>query len=106
MRLKLLIPKTLQNSYEDVICRHGCPRRIVLDGGDENLNLTKDLLEHYKIHRTIISVYHPQVNGLVEHGHDAIVNSLAKYCSKNSQEWDRFLLLALCADRISIWQST
>ena len=35
--------------YEDVVCRHGCPQRIVLDRGSENLSLTKDLLEHYKI---------------------------------------------------------
>ncbi len=27
-------------TYENVICRHGCPRWIVLDRGSENLNLT------------------------------------------------------------------
>ena len=32
--------------YENVICRHDCPRRIVLDRESQNLNLTKDLLEH------------------------------------------------------------
>src|SRR6266516_4537977 len=63
--------------YEDVICRHGCPLRIVMDGGSENLSLTRDLLEHYRIQQTIISPYHPQANGLVERGHDSIVNSLA-----------------------------
>ena len=92
--------------YEDVICRHGCPQRIVLDGGSENLNLTKDLLEHYKITRTVISAYHPQANGLVERGHDAIVNSLAKYCSKNPEEWVKYLPLALWADRVSVRRST
>ena len=35
--------------YEDIICQHGCPQRIVLDDGRENLSLTKDLLEHYHI---------------------------------------------------------
>ena len=35
--------------YEDIICRHGCPRRIVMDGGSENMSLTKDLLEYYRI---------------------------------------------------------
>ena len=33
--------------YEDVICRHGCPRRIVLDGGRENMGKTKELLLDY-----------------------------------------------------------
>ena len=54
--------------YEDIICRHGCPHRIILDRESENLNLTKDLLEHYRIQRTIVSAYHPQANDLVECG--------------------------------------
>src|SRR5205814_9949877 len=64
--------------YEEVVCRHGCPRRIVLDGERENLDLTKDLLQHYRIKGTTISVFHPQANGLVERGHGPIVNSIAK----------------------------
>ena len=92
--------------YEDVICRHGCPQRVVLDRGSENLNLTKDLLEHYKIKRTVVSVYHPQANGLVERGHDSIVNSLFKYCSKTPTDWVKYLPLALWVDRISVRRST
>ena len=81
-------------------------RRIVLDRGSENLNLTKDLLEHYKIKRMVVSAYHPQANGLVERGHDSIVNSLAKYCSKKPEEWVKYLPLALWADRVSVRRST
>jgi hypothetical protein len=92
--------------YEDVVCRHGCPRRIVLDGGMENLDLTKALLEHYKIQNTVISGYHPQANGLVEWGHVPIVHSLAKYCGDSPQTWPQYLSLALWADRISVHRST
>lgn len=42
--------------YKDVICRHGCLRRIILDRGSENLNPTKDLLEHYRIDRSHLSI--------------------------------------------------
>jgi hypothetical protein len=35
--------------FEDVICRHGCPRRVVMDGGGENKKVTKALLKHYRI---------------------------------------------------------
>jgi hypothetical protein len=91
--------------FEEVICRHGCPRRIVMDRGTENLNLTKDLLEHYRVQQTLVSAYHPQANGLVERGHDALVNSLSKY-SKRSTEWRQYLPLALWADRISVRRST
>lgn len=89
-------------TYKNAICRHGCPRRIILDRGSENLNLTKDLLEHYKINLTVVSSYHPQVNDLVERGHDSIVNFLSKYCSKKSEEWIKYLPLALYADRVSV----
>jgi hypothetical protein len=92
--------------YEDVICRHGCPRHIVLDGGRENLDLTKDLIDRYHIKGTVVSAFHPQANGLVERGHDPIVNSLAKYCHDTPTDWVKFLPLALWADRISVRRST
>src|SRR5437762_10437045 len=76
-----------------------------MDHGTENLDLLKDLLEHYRIQQTLISAYHPQTNGLVECGHDSLVNSLAKY-SKRSYEWKQYLPLALWADRVSVWRST
>ena len=92
--------------YEEVVCRHGCPRRIVLDGGKENLDLTRDLLEHYRIQNTVISAYHPQTAGLIERGHSPIVNSLAKYGQNPPSNWPRHLSLALWADRISVRRST
>src|SRR4030095_9040159 len=92
--------------YEDVICRHGCPLKAVTDGGGENKKIAKALLENYKVHRIVVSAYHPQANGLVERGHDAIVNSLSKYCSQNPGKWVEYLPLALWADRISVRRST
>ena len=92
--------------YEDVLCRHGCPIQIIMDGGRENMDLTRDLIDQYHIKGTVVSAFHPQANGLVERGHDAIVNSLAKYCSDQPQEWVKHLPLALWADCISIRRST
>jgi hypothetical protein len=92
--------------YEDIICRHGLPQRIVMDGGSENLGLTKTLLERYRIKNVHISAYHPQSNGLVERGHGPVVNALAKYAHDEQVNWPRYLSLALWADRISIRRST
>ena len=64
---------------EEVVCRHGAPRRIVLDEGSENMDLTQDLIQRYGIKGTVIASYHPQANGLVERGHQGIINALAKY---------------------------
>ena len=92
--------------YEDIICWHGCPQWVVLDQGSENLNMTKDLLEYYKIKRTVVSAFHLQANGLVERGHNSIVNSLSKYCSKHTIDWMKVLPFALWTDRISVLRST
>jgi len=78
--------------YEEVICRHGCPKRIVMDRGTENLHLTRALLKKHRVRQVIVSAYHPQANGLVERGHDAIVNALAKY---DKAHWSRYLSLML-----------
>ena len=37
--------------YEDVIVRHGCPKKIVVDGGSENKGLAAELLKRYKVKR-------------------------------------------------------
>ena len=92
--------------YEDVICRHGCPGRIIVDGGSENKKVAEALLANYGVQRTVVSAYHPQTNGLVERGHDAVVNSLSKYCSKEPEKWPQYLPLVLWADRISVRRTT
>lgn len=83
--------------YEEIICRHGLPRSIVMDNGAENLDLTKSLLKHYGVKNIAISTYHPQSNGLVERGHASIVNALAKYGHSHGSrgDWVRHLPLAL-----------
>jgi hypothetical protein len=48
-----------------------------MNGGSENLDLTKTLLKRYRIKNVHISVYHPQSNGLVEQGHGSVINALA-----------------------------
>ena len=77
-----------------------------MDGSSENLDLTAALIEHYKIHGIVISPYHPQMNGLVKHSHELIVNALAKYSKQNSGDWVDHLPLALWADRVSVRRST
>ena len=92
--------------FEEVMCRHRTPRRIVMDGRSQNMADTEILLEALRVQKVLASPYHPQTNGLVERSHDAIVASIGKYCHVNRKEWPSVLHLAMWADRISVHRST
>ena len=91
---------------EEVISRHGCPVKIVVDGGAENKKFVTDLMEAMRVKRVEISAYHPQSNGLVERGHGPIVNTLSKLSKERKKEWSQYLPFALWADRVAIRRST
>ena len=92
--------------YEDIICRHGCFQRLVLDGGPENKNLVEELARRYRIKRVVTSPYHPQANGMVERGHQPIVDGLAKMTEGGFSNWVRNLHAVLWADRTTVRMST
>ena len=64
--------------YEVWMVCFRCPLLIVNDGGPENQAPAKELLERFKVRNVQVVAYHPQLNGLVERGHQNIVDALAK----------------------------
>ena len=64
--------------WEDVICRHGCFGKLVIDGHSENKEALAELTRRYGIKRVVVSTYHPQANGLIERGPKPIVDALSK----------------------------
>lgn len=71
--------------YEDVICRYGICRYLVNDGGPKNRLWTEILMETYGIQNVRISAYYPQANGMVERGHQPVVDALSKLESNTSR---------------------
>lgn len=92
--------------YEDIICRHGLFRKMVVDGGPENKDMTEALANRYNIRRVVTSAYHPQANGLVERGHAPVVNALSKMTGGGLVGWVRHLPTVLWADRTTVKRST
>ena len=88
-------PAVAKFMWEDIICRHGCFGRLVIDGGRENLGVAEALAARYGIKRVVTSAYHPQANGMVERGHRPIVDALSKMPGK----WVENLHAVLWADR-------
>ena len=92
--------------WEDVICRHGCFGRLVIDGGPENKGYVTAFAEKYGIERVQVSAYHPAANGMVERGHKPIVDALAELTDGGLGNWVRNLPSVLFADRTSVHQPT
>jgi hypothetical protein len=53
--------------YEDIICRHGCPHKILTDRGSHfNNQMVRELMEKFRVKHGFSTPYHPKTNGLVE----------------------------------------
>ena len=86
--------------YEEIICRHGCPKTLLSDQGTPFCNeLVDSLCNLMNIKHQLSSAYHPQTNGLTEHFNKTLCITLAKYVSDYGDTWDTFVDAALFAYR-------
>ena len=70
--------KTIAAFIYEWFCRFGVPERVVFDGGGENKGVARELMQRYNTCNVPIAAYHPQSNGLIERGHQPIIDALAK----------------------------
>ena len=87
--------------YEEIICRHGCPSRILTDRGSHfNNRMINGLMERFTIKHLLSSSYHPQTNGLVERFNRTLCEALTKLIT-HSNDWDKYIAPVLFAYRSS-----
>ena len=87
--------------YEDIICRHGCPSKILSDRGSHfNNHVIAKLMEKFEIKHLFSTPYHPQTNGLVERFNRTLCESLAKLAEKENK-WNEKITPVLFAYRTS-----
>src|SRR6266498_4642548 len=92
--------------YEDIICRHGCSRKIISDRETYfNNQIIEKLLEQFKIRHNLSTPYHPKTNGLVERFNKTLCESLAKL-NEERENWDEYISPTLFAYRTKINKST
>lgn len=92
--------------WEDVICRHGCFGKLIIDGGSKNKEAIAELIRRYEIKKVVVSTYHPQANCMIERGHKPIVDTLSKLSDGGSANWVRYLPTVLWANRSTVRTST
>ena len=92
--------------YEDIICRHGCPKIILSDRGSHFVAKIIHLLcDKFRIKHQLSTPYHPQTNGAVERFNRTLCESLAKIAEKDNQ-WDIHIPAALFAYRTNKHNTT
>ncbi|GES74949.1 DDE-type integrase/transposase/recombinase [Rhizophagus clarus] len=86
--------------YEDIICRHGCPKEIITDRGTHFVNeMLVSLCDNLGVKHRLSTAYHSQTNGLVEHFNRTLCEAIAKYANANKDDWDLYLSSVLFAYR-------
>jgi hypothetical protein len=91
--------------YEDIICRHGCPQKILSDRGTHfNNKMIEELMNKFEIKHRFSTSYHPKTNGLVERFNKTLCESLAKLGGNNN--WDDKIAPVLFAYRNKKQEST
>jgi len=92
--------------YEEIICRHGCPQRILSDRGSHfNNQLVRELVNKFQIKHGFSTPYHPKTNGLVERFNKTLCEAMAKL-TLHGQNWDKFIPSILFAYRTKKQEST
>ena len=86
--------------WEEIICKHGCPRELLSDRGAAFLSkMVESLLLITGVTHKLSSAYHPQTNGLTERFNKTLCESLAKTVAKYDKQWDLFIHSSLFAYR-------
>lgn len=104
--LRKATSKAIVKFLFSVMCRFGCILHLVTDGGSEFRGALTALAEEYKVPIVKISAYSPQANGMVEHGHDAYLNSIWRSLKGFTHEWPLYFKPALLADRVTAKRTT
>ena len=78
--------------FDNIICRHSVPRRVLSDRGTNFLSkLFVRLNERLGTKKIFTSSYHPQTDGSAERIIQFISCSLAAYINEDQSDWDLFL---------------
>jgi transposase InsO family protein len=86
--------------YDEIICRHGCPKEILSDRGTVFLSqVVANLVNIMGAHHRLASAYHPQSNGLTERFNQTLCRALDKCMSETKYDWDVLIPPALFAYR-------
>ena len=96
-----------QALFDEIICRHGCPEKILSDQGQQFVgDVMKELCIKLGIKKIQTSPYHPQTNAHVERFNRYLVTAMRMYVNSTLKNWDEQLSAIAFAYRTGYNAST
>ena len=78
--------------YERIVCRHGCPVRLLSDRGPQFAGLlVRRICAEFGVEKIFSSAYYPQGDGFAERMMRTMNDSLSVLVKKSVRRWDTFL---------------
>jgi hypothetical protein len=88
--------------WEDVICKHDCFEKLIVNDESENKEILDELVQRYRIKKMITSSYHFQINEMIERDHRFLFDALSKMSDEELKSWVNNLHVVLWADRFIV----
>ena len=89
------------------ICRYGCPRQIITDGGKEFCSkITENLCRYLEVDHNVTTAYHPQSNSGAESFNREIIRYLSCMMDNADQDWEAWLPSLMLAYNTRIHRAT
>jgi hypothetical protein len=73
--------------WKDVICRHDCFEKLIVNDESENKEILDELLQRYRIKKMITSSYHSQINEMIKRDHKFLFDVLFKMFDEELKNW-------------------
>jgi len=91
--------------FTELLCRRGAIAELITDNSTPIMVVLDWLAKKYKINHIHISVYNKQANGLVEHSHHSIWESIVKACDSNISRWPEVTPHVFWTDCVTVQQN-
>ena len=88
--------------WKNIICRFECFESIVMNEDFKNKTVTEELLNRYKIHIKLTSIYHASINEMIKKRHWSLINVLSKLTKSKIERWLQHFHVMLWTDRIIV----
>jgi hypothetical protein len=88
--------------WKDVICRHDCFEKLIVNDESKNKEILDELVQRYRIKKMITSSYHSQINEMIKRNHKSLSDVLFKMSDEKLKSWMNNLHVVFWTDRFIV----